>query len=202
MLQKAGELDMQSAPLMQQLAVNQTMHSLVRTAESNPRQAQEVISLIERVDPKRAQELSSKFVPDMGFALTEKDADALKSLKATVDTARDGLSHLSAISAVPGKSLSLEMRAQADTIAQSLVGLLRAPITGPGAMSDGERKMLNDIVANPTKVFSLDSTTKTRLQTLSSRLGKSLEMEAKARGIKNPRISGTVQPNLNAPKGY
>lgn len=177
-LQAAGKVEQDAAPAFQRAALAKMAQD---AAQMNNIDRQ--IEILEAVDPEKAKSIRSRYVPGMGLALTEKDAGTVKELKATVDNAKSGINELLAIQALPNKSLDLETRAKADTIAQSLVGLLRVPLTGPGAMSEGERKLIENIVANPTSIFSLDNTNKIRLQTLSRRLDKGLESTARAVGI-------------------
>lgn len=176
-------IDQQAGQAMQKLAAQNLVAQLVSGANKDPSRLQETINVLRQVDPEAAKELQQRLVPGLGVASTPGDADKVKELKATVDTAQDGLNRLQRMNKVPFKSLSPTMRAEAETIAQSLVGLLRAPITGPGALNEGERKMLEGLVANPTAIFSLSAANKTRLKVLSERLEKSLQMTANARGV-------------------
>lgn len=176
-------IDQQAGQAMQKLAAQNLVAQLVSGANKDPSKLQETINVLRQVDPEAAKELQQRLVPGLGVASTPGDADKVKELKATVDTAQDGLNRLQRMNKVPFKSLSPTMRAEAETIAQSLVGLLRAPITGPGALNEGERKMLEGLVANPTAIFSLSAANKMRLKVLSERLEKSLQMTANARGV-------------------
>jgi hypothetical protein len=60
-------------------------------------------------------------------------------------------------------------------LAGLLKGELRVEIVGPGAVSETEWRLLDSIIANPTKLASLDSTNKLALRTLL----RSLDMSAK-----------------------
>ncbi len=152
------------------LTTQMTIQSAINRAKQDPSKAQDIVDLIQTVDPKRAEHLQKTLVPGVGFANTEKDASDVKESKVGLDNAKQGIKRLLEINKAPGKSLSPSLRAEASTLQQTLVGLLRLPITGPGAMNEGERKMLEGIIANPTNLFSLDSSNKIRLKTLEKKL--------------------------------
>jgi hypothetical protein len=174
-----GQIEAQQGALTQQMAIRQAMQS----GEVSPEQLPDMIRQLEAVDPKAAKELRERFVPGMGIAPTPKDAVDLKTLRGTVENAREGINRLLDISKITGKSLNPNIRAEADAITQSLIGMLRVPITGPGAMSEGERKLLENLVANPAQVFSIDTATRTKLKSLQKRLDSAVDTMAKARGL-------------------
>ena len=157
-----------------------------------------IVDQMRAFDPKRAAELEEQFVPGVGLALTGNDAKELKELKGTVDTAKDGLMRLRAMTFIPGRSASPDLRAEAEVVAGTLAGLLRVPLTGPGAMSEGEREMIKSMVADPTAILSLDGPTRTRLSTLAKRLDQSVAMRAKAAGISNYDPANSLPPRERA----
>lgn len=175
-----ADLAAKSAAFAQQRTENKLAH----IAQNDPMAAEEAISRMEMINPKRAEELRKRLVPGAGLANTEKDAGELKELGSTIQSAKQGINELLEINKIPGKSLDPKVRARAQTISASLVGLLRVPITGPGAMNEGERKMLEEIATNPTKMFSLDSSNKIRLEQLSKTLDGKFKATATSRGVK------------------
>lgn len=183
LLEESGKLHQAAAPVMAKMAAQQTVNSLMKQVNKDPSKAPALFEALRKIDPNQAKDLQQRYVPGMGFALSDNDAKELKELKGTVDTVKQGVSELQKINRMSGSSLSLEQRAKADVVAKSLVGLLRVPLTGPGAMNEGERKMLEDIVANPTKIFSLSSSNKTRLTQLVKLMDNKLETSARARGL-------------------
>jgi hypothetical protein len=132
----------------------------------------------------------------------EKSIPGFKGLVPTVDEAKklreelpaqtgilDGLKRLNDMFSVPNASTDLKLRAEADTIIGTLVGALRVPITGPGAMTDGERTFIQGLIGSPTKLFSLSSVEKVKLKTITGRLQKALDDRVKLLGLE--RISGS-----------
>lgn len=188
-LQAAGEIDQKNAAMLKPIATQIHVGQLKKYAEANPDKALDALSQMAAIDPKSAKDLQERYIPGMGFATSSEGAVKVKDMKGMVDGAKSGIKELLTINKIPGKSFSPETKAKAEAISQSLVGMLRVPITGPGAMNEGERKMLERLVANPTNIFSLDNNTKTRLETLSKRLDQSLNSMAAANGIKNDPVA-------------
>ena len=184
LLQEAGKLELAQAPAVAKMAARKTVEQAMRAADKDPSRIPEVIDALKQVAPEQAKDMQDRYVPGMGVALTSKDADYLKDLKGTVDTALSGIKDLKSISNKPLKSLSPEDRAKADTVAGILKGVLRVPLVGPGAVSESERALIDSIVANPAKIFSLDSTTRIRLDTLEKKLQLGLDKAGESRGIK------------------
>lgn len=184
-LKAAGELDKEYAPLFQKVTTNATIARLTSGIASTDdlSRAPQVIDAIAASDPEKAKDLRGRLIPEVGFAQTEKDATDLKEIRSGVLEAKAGLDKLKKLVSKPAASLSLEDRAEAKTLQQTLVGALRLPITGPGAMSEQERAMLENIIANPATIFSLDSTTKRRLETLQGSLDDKFAASARARGV-------------------
>ena len=69
-----------------------------------------------------------------------------------------------------------------------LKAALRTTIVGPGAVSDNERKMLDNIVANPLEIFSLQKNQLARLQTLAAQVKINLRNQAQTLGIQEVGI--------------
>lgn len=206
-----GQLQRQQHADVLKLQSNQLISKIIGASKSNPGQVARMLDALEGGTPeqqKQAQELRGRFIPKLGaFAQTNEDAKELKEMDAGITQAKQGINDLLAIQNKPLKSLSLSDRARAQTIQQTLVGAMRLPITGPGAMNEGEREMLQSIIRNPTTIFSLDSSTKAALKTLSYTLDAKFAATAQSKGIDVPTPSMTqshdkarayVQQNLNS----
>ncbi len=125
-----------------------------------------------------------RFVPGYGLALSDKDATVMKTAVGETKGSKDALNSLLAIANTPGAASNPAMRARADSEAAMLQGLLRTQVLGPGTVNDAERAMLESLVANPTKILSLDSNNKVKIQTLIQRLDKTLAAKAAGFGLK------------------
>jgi hypothetical protein len=195
LLQASGELIQKSAPMVAKMAARQTLNELQKSGMGNdPTKAGQMIAAMREIDPEMAKSMQQRFIPGLGIASTDKGAERLREVKVATDNVRDGVNQLLEIAGKPGKALSLDERAKAQTIATMLVGSLNKTITGGGPMSEGERKLVESIVADPTRLFTLDSSNRTRLKTLIKRTQDGLNNEARVHGITPPAPEANLPP--------
>jgi hypothetical protein len=136
--------------------------------------------------------MQENFVPTLGIYTTSKEGAAkINELAGATRTAQDGIGQLLSLTNESGKSLSPEVKAQAETTASIVKAALRVPILGPGTVNDAERAILDKIVADPTRIFSLDNVSKVRLKSLSERLEAGLNQQAKAYAVPSQTASGS-----------
>ncbi len=188
LMQAAGKLKADAAKGMADLANKRAIAQLTAQANNNPEKGDAILAALDQVDPDRAKDLRSRYVPGMGFATSTEGAKATRETASMVDTATTELDKLEKIIGRTGKSVNLKTRAEAETIRQALIGALRVPITGPGAMNDGERTMLEGLIPDVTATMSLDSVNKTKLNTLRERLNSQARKTAQFNGIKNVKM--------------
>jgi len=133
---------------------------------------------------KNTAEKSENYIPSLGvYAYSKKAAEGYNELAAATNTAADGIQELQRIGNIKGKEITPKVRAEAETIASLVRASLRVPILGPGTVNDAERALMEKIVADPTTVFSLSESNKTRLQTLATRLQANLKQQQRAYGL-------------------
>lgn len=183
LLQNAGKLKMEFAPLVDKMARSQATASLMSQANQNPAKIPAMLDALSASDPERAKELRGRLVPGAGFANTLEGAKGVNEMQTMVKTATDDIGRLKALAKSTGKSVNPSVIAEADTIRRGLIGKLRVPITGPGAMSEGEREMLENMVPDVTAIFALDSSNKKRLDTLAQRMQNNYANMAQANGL-------------------
>ena len=123
---------------------------------------------------------TEQIVAGLGSAYSAEDAKELRGLKGDVEGANRGIDTLLELSKKTGKSISPDDIATATTTAAFMQGLLRTPLVGPGTVSDSDRKILESVIANPTKVFSMDSSTRAALNTLRRSLESKLDTKAQS----------------------
>jgi len=121
----------------------------------------------------------AKEVPGVGMARTTAAAKEVIEFKTTVEDTEKGIDGLTKILDTPGKAFSPKARAEAQTLTSMLKGSLRLAIVGPGAMTEKEMKLLDDIVANPTSLKKLDSTVRATFNKLRTHLNDQLETRYK-----------------------
>lgn len=176
----AADWGMKNAELMQKNSARAALSLASRNPNVDPAT---YMRLVQQVDPAKGKELQETYVPGMGFANTPKDAETMKELSGDANAARNSIARLKAINRISGKSLNPSLRTEASGLVNGLIGQLNRPFTGGGPMSEGERKVIEELARNPTKLFSLDSSSKTALETLERMLNSKVEEAAKARGL-------------------
>ena len=134
---------------------------------------------------KYQDEYQARTIPGIGTAPSIATATELRGLQTAYEQVDTGVERLLEILEKDFKSFSPELRAEANVITGLLTGALRVPITGPGAFSESEKELIDGIVANPTRIFSMDDKTKKSLQTLRTRIKESRDSYAKSIGITN-----------------
>lgn len=134
-----------------------------------------------------------------GYAGTIKDPVAAREFRTMVAEApvvRQEINNLLKINdQFLGGSLSPSARAEAAKSQSLLVGKLRVAIAGPGTMSEGDRTLIESVIANPTDFFSLGSSNKIKLKGILDAYNRSLEANAKAYGLQKQLPSGAVKVN-------
>lgn len=90
----------------------------------------------------------------------------------------------------PNRTITPELRKEANTIKALLTGALRVPIVGPGAFTDPERKLIDSVIPDPTAIFSIDANTKASLITLRNRIKDDRDIYAESIGIGSIGDSG------------
>lgn len=160
---------------------------------SDPNQIPAYLDALERVNPKRAQELRDRFVPGVGFAQSNEGAKSLREMQGTSISIKKDLQRLREILNTTGKSLSPTLRAEADTLRNSLVGALRVPITGPGSMSEGDRELLLRMIPAVADFTSMDARSRKRLETIEAKVDGAYEGMLRANGLQGNNIA--TDPN-------
>jgi len=125
----------------------------------------------------------ARYVKGYGLARTPAAAEKLDAEIAEANNAMSGVSELMKLANKPLSSVSIEDRAKANSIRNILQGSLRTQILGSGAVTNAERKVLESIIADPTAMFSLDATNKTKLRTLYERIQTNLNNSIKQKVI-------------------
>ena len=183
-LQAQGVFKQQFEKDMQTFTKTRMLNTLTKSMNSDPTQMDTYIAAMESIDPARAKDLRGRKVSGFGFADTPEGAKNVNELQIIRRTVNEGVQRLKQMVDSTGKSLNPNMRKEAQTIQSSLVGLLRVPMTGPGAMSEGERELLLGMIANPTNFFSIDSNSRTALDTLQKRIDSNLNSALTINGLK------------------
>ena len=140
---------------------------------------------------KYQDSVKSRFIPGLGTAPSVETAKEMRTLQLADDQIQSGIGRLLEILDTPGKRFDLDLKKESNTIVGLLTGALRVPIVGPGAFSEPERQLIEGFIANPTKLFSIDSNTRTSLDTLAKRMRDNRDSYAKLIGL-DPYQEGAV----------
>lgn len=207
-LKAAGDIQAKYAPLFQQVAKQATMQKATQAANQDPRKIPALITALQATDPEAAKDMRQRFIPGLGLANDLEGAKGLREMQTTVKTVKSSINRLREIISTSGKSMSPDARAEADTLRGLLIGRLRVPITGPGAMSEGERQLLEKMIPDATGMMSLDSRSKTRLDALDKSVQTNYRNMAIANGLnlpeavtdKNAQAEAWLKANPDHPK--
>lgn len=202
-LDASGKLMAANEARFNELSVGRTVLALKGQAQQDPNRADAYFTALDTVDPtgKRSAEARQLFIPALGFVNTAEGAKGLREMGATAATVSQSIEQLKKIARSTGKSLSPNARAEADTLRSMLVGQLRVPITGPGAMSEGERELLERAIPDVTAIMSLDSNTLKRLDTIKNKVVGNYKNMAAVNGIDPKKIPDTTAPKIVHIKG-
>jgi len=179
-----GPIMRENEQRMNSIALNQTISRLSK--EGNPQALERSIDMLEQFDPARAKEMKGRLVTGLGLATTLEGAKDLREMQTTVKTIKEGISRLREITKTTGKSMSPTLTKEAESIRTQLIGRLRVPLTGPGAMSEGERELLSKAIPDVTSMVSLDSRTNKALDTLEKGITSGYRNMAIANGLNVP----------------
>jgi hypothetical protein len=135
-------------------------------------------------DMLKVKGLTIDFPEFRGTAPTEKEATDFRDQYSNVLTSRRNIQRLLEIAQM-GKATQQtpEIKAEAEQLARAAQGALRLDIIGPGTVTDNDRKLLENIVRNPTDIFSLQSSNVKSLKSLLERAGSGIESKAKSIGL-------------------
>lgn len=209
-LMASGELKAKYAPIIQKQALESTITKLKGEVAKDPSKAGLLFDTVAKVDPEKAKDLRDRYIPGLGFANTGADAKDLKEAKAATDVINTGIKRLIDINKISGKSMDPSLIAEANAITTGLKGPFRTAL-GLGTLSEGDMKLLDNLLRNPTNFFSLASSNKRALETVVKRTNENFALAAKSKGLTAPdaasnlsaqdqRIAATARANLNNPK--
>lgn len=140
------------------------------------------------LDPKVQKR--AVFFSDGRARFTTDDQSAKRIREEILPSAKDavrGMTRLQELSEqFAGGSLSPVARAEAQTIAQALKGALRLELFGPGVMTDNEQAIADKIIGNPTKLTSLNSLERKKLDTLMNKIKQGTKDKLRISGIELP----------------
>lgn len=182
--QANAQINLYRQQINQQLASQKTLHDVLKyTRETGD------LRYADYLPAETANNLRGRSVPGYGLATTSERADKANELVATTEASKKGINDLLEFTKKPAASFSLQDRAEAQATAAMLKAKLRTTLVGPGAVNESEWKLLDNIVANPTDIDRMSSSTKKSLETLQKKLDQNLNTSLTQYGLKSkPKI--------------
>jgi murein DD-endopeptidase MepM/ murein hydrolase activator NlpD len=106
--------------------------------------------------------------------------------------------------AIPGPLKDFDPKLKrAKVLRESLKGALRLEIFGPGVMTDTERALAEEIIGDPTKLFTTDATQIEMLNTLQAKINYGIRQQLIRAGIAVPPDQNELQiQKMLASKGW
>jgi hypothetical protein len=179
-VQAVGQLEAQKAQLLNQVA------------------ARQAIAQGQKVDKEAlSEDQRQRYVDADGFrGLTNTKEEAVKfreSIPAYKDTV-GSLDRLIALTSDKDKTVSPSKIAEIQQLRHLLAGTMREDVLGPGTVNAEERKiLLDEVLADPSRFNTLDSTTKTKLINLKNKIESKKSEQAKSIGLTAMQSSSAPQ---------
>lgn len=158
LMQEAGKIHLQYAPIVQKLAANKAIATMTKEAQADPSKAQALIQAVEAVDPARAKDLQGRLVPGIGFANTPDDAKMAKETMIRKDNIDKNVAEIVAMVQKHGTNEFLgshneDLERKLDQVATDM-----AKLQDPSSVArPGEVEMVKKTLAAPG-IFKRDAT--------------------------------------------
>ncbi len=135
-------------------------------------------------DMLKIRGLTIDFPEFKGTAPSQKEAETFREQYSNLLTSRRDLGRLIEIANMgAGTQQTPQIKAEAESLARTVQGALRLDILGPGTVTDKDRELLDSLVPNPTRIFSLSSSNKKSLEGLLSRATNGITTRAQSLGL-------------------
>jgi len=124
-------------------------------------------------------------VPEFqGIAPTENEAIAFRTQYADVQSSRKNIGRLIEIANMGALAQQdPKIKEEASGLAKAVQGTERLNILGPGTVTEPDRKILESLVPDPTRIFSLSTSNKSALQNLLKRANEGIFNKAQSLGL-------------------
>jgi len=150
-------------------------------------QTAQILSILPKEDRER-------FVQGPGFKGLANSTERAKTLQADANLAQSNISTIQDLIDIGKKSEREWVPSEASAVAYQLKSLLkgqlRTDVVGPGAMSESEMKIMDQVVANPTDVKQINALA--TLSKLKNVIQRNIQIKAKNEGMKVDQAFGDV----------
>jgi hypothetical protein len=139
-------------------------------------------------------EVTAQFRTTQDREKFSEDLTTYKQINTSVNNLNSIIDKYPGFSGKIVRSLSPTVGAEISTNLDTLKSHLNKPITGGGNLSDTDYKRINEVIRDPSKFFTMDSATKTKLLGLSKTAKSKLENQFKATTVQGSLNLGGPQP--------
>lgn len=151
---------------------------------------------VEKIEKPKVEDDGRSVIGYEGKAPTQGEAVKFREQVSDINSGVSALDELIQLGR-KGSSLSPTDRARAQNLARMIQGKFRVEIVGPGAVTENDRKVLEDVVASPLDIFRL-SDVPTLLMDMKSRILSAKNEKAFQLGL---TPTGQKQQQQSAPGG-
>lgn len=151
---------------------------------------------VEKIEKPKVEEDGRSVIGYEGKVPTQTEAIKFREQVSDINSGVSALDELIQLGR-KGSSLSPTDRARARNLARMIQGKFRVEIVGPGAVTENDRKVLEDVVASPLDIFRL-SDVPTLLMDMKSRILSAKNEKAFQLGL---APTGQKQQQQSAPGG-
>jgi hypothetical protein len=151
---------------------------------------------VEKIEKPKVEEDGRSVIGYEGKAPTQGEAIKFREQVSDINSGVSALDELIQLGR-KGSSLSPTDRARAQNLARMIQGKFRVEIVGPGAVTENDRNVLEDVVASPLDIFRL-SDVPTLLMDMKSRILSAKNEKAFQLGL---TPTGQKQQQQSAPGG-
>lgn len=154
-----------------------------------------------------------EFLPNSGvymrgvFSGSEKEKQDFRERMYAATRAKRTVGRLIEINDMLGESMpwNASVQGEAKALLPEIMAALRPEIVGVGTVSNYEQEMIRDVVADPTKFFSLESSDRAKLLVIASRIDRTLaelpsvyDIEVKVAGQSNAEREKILRTQMYA----
>jgi hypothetical protein len=147
------------------------------------------------LSPYMSEKQRARAVPGMGLARDEMSARKFnEETIPAFEGSKLGIQELKNFGVMD--KFNPVSRAKAEAIQTRVIGQMRQVLLGPGTISDTERELVKNVVANPTSIFTLASEGK--LEMLENALNKDFAARAKGAGLSVPQAQQSPATSIKS----
>ncbi len=186
LLMNSGLLKERASTILAKEAAMKTFNNVMSKGATDPALVQQAYAAAAKfMSPQQLKDIKATEVPGVGWARTPGDAEELKAGGAALSDAQHSIKRLLEINKTPFKSMSPQLRAEAESLKMSLIGSTRASFFG-NRFNETELHLMQGLIPDVAKITSWDPASQKKLETLNKSLTSKFMGVAKSKGVQIP----------------